>query len=150
MIDIALYQPEIAQNLGAIIRIAVCFDVALHIIEPCGFPLDEKRIKRSAMDYIDLAKIIRHDDWEDFLIATKGRRKMLMTTKSSISIVKAKFLKDDILLMGNESSGAPDFVHQTVEGRIKIPLSPQARSFNIACATSIAIFEAKRQIGCFI
>jgi len=147
MLRIALYQPDIPQNVGAAIRLCACLGVALDIIEPCGFPWDDKKIRQSGMDYIDQAKIIRHNSWESFKEANKDKRLILMTTKSSIPYTEIEFTKDDILIAGRESAGVPQSVHQEIETRIKIPMYGKARSLNIINATSMITGEALRQIG---
>lgn len=143
---LALYQPDIAQNVGAAIRIAACFGADLDIIEPCGFPLDSREIKRVAMDYGALAPPTAHTGWRAFLEARGEARLVLMTTKASEPIWDFQFRADDILLMGRESAGVPEDVHEAADARIIIPLAPQARSLNLAVAAGISLAEASRQL----
>lgn len=144
---LALYQPDIAQNVGAAIRIAACFDAELNIIEPCGFPLDSRDVKRVAMDYGALAPPTAHTGWKAFLEAKGDKRLVLMTTKASEPIWDFQFRPDDILLMGRESAGVPEEVHEAADARIIIPLAPQARSLNLAVAAGISLAEASRQFA---
>ena len=145
MISIALYQPDIPQNVGAMIRLTACLGIELDVIEPCGFPWHEKKIKQSAMDYMTLVNYTRHSSWETFRGDTQGRRVVLMTTKGSVPYTDFAFEKDDILLAGRESSGVPDDVHKAVDGRVLIPMHGQARSLNIVNATAMIAGEALRQ-----
>lgn len=143
---LCLFEPDIPQNCGSLIRLAACMGVPLHIIEPCGFPFDDKRMRRVAMDYYDLAEIVRHVSWEKFRAAQKGRL-VLMTTKASQPYTEFAFAADDILLFGRESSGVPDFVHAAADARIKIPVQAATRSLNLVQAASMALGEAMRQVG---
>ncbi len=144
---LAFYQPDIPQNVGAAIRIAACFGAALDIIEPCGFPLDAREIRRVAMDYGDLAVPCAHASWEAFDESRKPARLVLMTTKADETIWDFAFQPDDILLMGRESAGAPEAVHEAADARISIPLAASARSLNVAVAAAVALAEARRQVG---
>jgi len=144
---LALYQPDIPQNVGAAIRAAACFGAGLDIIAPCGFPLDSRKIGRVAMDYGTLAPPTIHDGWQPFCDAQHPARLILLTTKASETIWDFSFRRDDILLMGRESAGAPDDVHEAVNARLRIPLAPQARSLNITVAAAVALAEARRQLG---
>ncbi|NRA30627.1 MAG: tRNA (cytidine(34)-2'-O)-methyltransferase [Parvularculaceae bacterium] len=143
---LALYQPEIAQNLGSAIRIAACFDVELHVIEPCGFPWRNKEIDRVAMDYV--ARLVRHRDWEAFETDVPGRR-VLLTTSGQTNHTSFSFLSDDVLLMGQESAGVPESVHNGADARIRIALAPTARSLNVSVAAAITLSEASRQLDRF-
>jgi len=144
---LALYQPDMAPNVGAATRAAACFGVGLDIIEPCGFPLDSREIRRVAMDYAALAPPRPHAGWRAFLAAKGDARLVLMTTRSSQPIWEFRFREDDILLMGRESAGAPDEVHAAADARIAIPLTPGARSLNLVVAAGIGLAEASRQLG---
>jgi tRNA (cytidine/uridine-2'-O-)-methyltransferase len=148
---IALFQPGIPQNVGAAIRLSACFDVGLDVIEPCSFPLDDKSLKRAALDYGPLARMKRHDGWEAFLKAPeRGEgRLLLFTTKGAAPLHHFRFEPGDTLLFGNESRGAPDEVHAAAQGRIVIPIMPQARSMNLATTAAMALGEALRQTGGF-
>ena len=145
MFNIALYQPDIPQNTAAIIRLCSCFNTTLEIIEPCGFFLDDKRIKRVAMDYLDKSKIIIYKSYERFLIKKKNCRVILMTTKGKKSFYKFKFKPRDTLLFGRESKGVPKEVHDNSFQKLIIPLNKEARSLNVVVAAAITLSEATRQ-----
>ena len=145
MFNIALYQPDIPQNTAAIIRLCSCFDITLEIIEPCGFHLDDKRIKRVAMDYLEESKIIKYKSYENFLYNKKKSRIILMTTKAKKNYTNFKFNPKDTLLFGRESKGVPQEVHNHSYPRLKIPLKNNARSLNIAMAAGITLSEALKQ-----
>lgn len=148
---IALFQPGIPQNVGAAIRLSACFGVGLDVIEPCSFPLDDKSLKRAALDYGPLTQLVRHDSWETFLQAP-GRaqgRLLLFTTKGATPFHRFSFEHGDTLLFGNESRGAPEEVHARAEGRIVIPIRPETRSMNLATTAAMALGEALRQTGGF-
>ena len=142
---IALYKPDIPQNTAAIIRLCSCLDLKLHIIEPCGFNLNDSRFKRVVMDYIGLSKIFRYQDYDNFLDKNKKRRIILMTTKAKKHYHKFKFKKDDILLFGRESAGVPNNLHKTIKDKIKIPMNKNTRSLNVAMSVAIISAEALRQ-----
>ncbi|MCB1556378.1 MAG: tRNA (cytidine(34)-2'-O)-methyltransferase [Alphaproteobacteria bacterium] len=145
MIRLALYQPDIPQNVGAAIRLCACLGMELDIIEPCGFPWDDARIRRSAMDYGENLRIARHESWDRFQGATAERRRILLTTKGAICYTGFTFRPDDILLAGRESAGVPDFVHESADGRVLIPMAPGARSLNLVNACAMVAGEALRQ-----
>ncbi len=147
MMKIALYQPDIPQNVGAMIRLVACLGLDLDIIEPCGFPWHDKKIRQSAMDYLTLVNVSRHASWDAFYEEKQTRRIILMTTKASIPYTDFVFHEDDILLAGRESSGVPEDVHKIVDGRILIPMHGDARSLNIVNATAMITGEALRQTG---
>ena len=149
MFNIALYQPDIPQNTAAIIRLCSCFDTTLEIIEPCGFHLDDKRIKRIAMDYLDKSKIIIYKSYENFLIKKKKSRIILMTTKAEKKYSNFKFKPKDTLLFGRESEGVPKIVHDSSYERLKIPLKKKTRSLNISMAAAITLSEALKQNNFF-
>ena len=145
MISIALFQPDIPQNTAATIRLCACLNTTLEIIEPCGFQFDEKKLKNIYMDYYKKCKIIRHQSFEDFIKSKKDKRIILLTTKAKKNYHNFNFKKDDTILFGRESAGVPDFVHETVEERLKIPISKNTRSLNIVTSISIVLSEALRQ-----
>ena len=145
MFNIALYQPDIPQNAAAIIRLCYCFDANLEIIEPCGFHLDDKRIKRVAMDYLDKSKIITYKSYENFLAGKKNSRIILMTTRAKKKYYNFKFKPKDTILFGRESEGVPQIVHDKSHQRLKIPLKNNARSLNISVAAAITLSEALKQ-----
>lgn len=144
---LALYQPDIPQNVGAAIRAAACFGAGLDIIGPCGFPLDSKKIRRVAMDYGALSEPTAHDGWNAFLEKLGSARLILLTTKADATIWEHEFAADDVILMGRESEGAPEEVHAAAHARLRIPLATEARSLNVAAAAAVALAEARRQIG---
>jgi tRNA (cytidine/uridine-2'-O-)-methyltransferase len=142
MTKIVLFQPDIAGNVGTIIRTCVCFDLELHIIEPCGFPFDIERVKRSAMDYINHAKIFRHASFEIFFekeILQKNHRLILATTKGDNDYREFEFLENDFILFGKESAGVPDNVASKAHHKIFIPMKNEMRSLNIAIACGIIL-----------
>ncbi len=140
------YQPDIAPNLGAIIRLSACFGVPLDIIEPCGFPLSIKSLKRSAMDYADIADLTRHDSWESYLDRTNIPRLVLLTTKAETVLWDFAFQPGDTLVVGRETAGVPQSVHETCNAHVKLPMSGIARSLNVAMCAGMAVSEALRQI----
>lgn len=146
---IALYQPDIAQNLGAAMRLCACFGVPLEIIEPCGFPLTSKAVRRTAMDYGAPDTLIRHSNWGNFAKAEQeaGHRIVLLTTKAAKPISDFTFTAGDTLLFGRESAGVPEEVHARANARLYIPIAKDARSFNLVSSASIALFEGLRQTG---
>ncbi len=146
---IALYQPDIAGNVGAVLRTAACFSVPCDIIEPCGFAFSDKALKRAGMDYAAQAQIERHPDWASFLDTLNGARLVLMSSKASAPISRFVFQPDDVILMGSESSGAPAEVHDRAEARVYIPMAAGFRSLNISVSAGIALAEALRQTGQF-
>ncbi len=146
---LALFEPDIPQNLGAFIRLAACLGAPLDIIEPCGFPVDDKRIRRAAMDYLDLAKIVRHASWQAFRLTRTPGRLVLLTTSGDRTFPDVAFRADDTLLLGRESAGVPAEVHDAADVRLRIPLQPGARSLNVALAAAMVLSEALRQTAGF-
>ncbi len=144
---LVLYQPDIPQNVGAAIRAAACFGAEIEIIEPCGFPYDSPKIARVAMDYGALAAPVAHKSWAAFLETLGGARIILLTTSAEKTIWDFDFRANDIVLMGRESAGAPEEVHDAATTRLIIPLAPGARSLNVAVAAAVTLAEARRQIG---
>jgi len=145
MTKIVLFQPDIAGNVGTIIRTCVCFDVELHIIEPCGFPFDMQRVKKSALDYIHKATIHRHDSFEDFFeseIKQKNQRLILASTKGSINYNEFDFSKNDVLMFGRESAGVPQEVFDKSDHRVFIPMKNEMRSLNVAISCGIVLSKA--------
>ena len=145
MFNIALYQPDIPQNTAAIIRLCACFNTTLEIIEPCGFYLNDKRLKRIAIDYLEKSKIITYKSYKDFLNKKKKSRIILMTTKAKKKYNNFKFKPKDTLLFGRESAGVPKIVHKNSYERLKIPIKKDLRSLNIGMAAAITLSEALRQ-----
>ena len=142
---IVLYKPDIPQNTAAIIRLGACLNLNIHLIEPCGFNLNDNRFKRVVMDYINLSKIYRHDDIETFIKKYKKSRIVLMTTKAKKLYHKFKFKKNDMLLFGRESAGVPEELYKVLKNKIKIPMNKKARSLNVAMSVAIVAAEALRQ-----
>lgn len=144
---LVLFQPDIAQNLGAAMRLCACFNVKLEVIEPCGFPLTAKAIRKVAMDYGVPDALTRHKSWTAFKTCESdlGKRIVLMSTKAATPITNFSFNPSDTLLFGRESAGVPNHVHDSVDERVYIPISPGARSLNLVSSASIALFEALRQ-----
>ena len=145
MFNIALYQPDIPQNTAAIIRLCSCFDVTLEMIKPYGFLLSDKRIKRIAMDYLNMARIVEYESYEIFLKSKKNSRIILMTTKAKKNYYNFKFKLQDTLLFGRESAGVPKIVYNNSYERLRIPLKKKARSLNISIAVAITLSESLRQ-----
>jgi tRNA (cytidine/uridine-2'-O-)-methyltransferase len=145
---LALYEPDIPQNTGTLLRLAACFGIALDLIEPAGFLLDDRRLKRASLDYADLAAVTRHSSWAQFITARDPEsRLILMTTAGTVPLHRFDFAATDTILLGRESAGVPQAVHETADARIVIPLRSGARSLNVAQAGAIALFEALRQTG---
>ena len=144
---IALYKPDIPQNTAAIIRLSACLDLKVHIIEPCGFNLNDSRFKRVVMDYIGFSRIFRYENYDMFIKRNNKSRIILMTTKASISYTKFNFKKDDTILFGRESAGVPENIHQSINDRLKIPMKENVRSLNIASSVAIVLAESLRQTG---
>jgi tRNA (cytidine/uridine-2'-O-)-methyltransferase len=142
---LALYQPDIPQNLGAFLRLSACLGIALDIIEPCGFPFDDKRIRRVSMDYYDRAEIRRHASWNAFQRDRAAGRLLLLTTRGGARFPDVAFRLDDILLCGRESAGVPAEVHAAAELGLRIPMQAGARSMNVALAAAMVLAEALRQ-----
>ncbi|WP_066799080.1 tRNA (cytidine(34)-2'-O)-methyltransferase [Sphingomonas soli] len=141
---LALFQPEIAGNVGAVLRLAACLGAGVDLIEPMGFPWSDKRRKRSAMDYEDHVEITRHADWDAFSAQVPGRL-ILFSTKGNTPLHQAGFEPGDTLLFGSESAGAPEHVHQRADLVVRIPLRPVVRSLNLGVSAGIALSEALRQ-----
>jgi tRNA (cytidine/uridine-2'-O-)-methyltransferase len=144
---IALFEPDIPQNTGALIRLGACFGVPIDIIEPCGFLWDDRKLKRAGMDYLEHADIVRHPSWTAFQAARTQARLLLLTTKGAVSYADFAFAPNDILILGRESAGVPPEVHEAVQARLRIPI--RGRSLNVAQAGAIVIAEALRQTGGF-
>ena len=149
MISIALYKPDIPQNTASILRLCACFRLKMHIIEPCGFNLNDTRFKRVIMDYINQSSIIRYESFKELLNKNKKSRVILMSTKSKKSLFKFKFKKTDIVLFGRESKGVPEYIHKEIKNKLKIPISNKTRSLNVAISASITAAEALRQTKIF-
>jgi tRNA (cytidine/uridine-2'-O-)-methyltransferase len=149
MISIALYKPDIPQNTASILRLCACLGLKMHIIEPCGFNLNDTRFKRVIMDYINQSSIIRYENFKELLNKNKKSRVILLSTKAKKSLFKFSFKKNDIILLGRESKGVPEYVHKELKNKLKIPISNKTRSLNVAATASISAAEALRQIKIF-
>jgi tRNA (cytidine/uridine-2'-O-)-methyltransferase len=141
---LALYEPDIPQNAGAILRLGACFGVAVDVIGPCGFVLDDRRLKRVAMDYVDRVAIVRHESWNAFRQAQRGRL-VLLSTQAPLPYHRFAFARDDVLLLGRETAGVPREVAAVVDASVVIPMRPELRSLNVALAAAIVLGEALRQ-----
>ena len=146
---LALYQPDIPQNAGNLLRTAACLDVAVDIIEPCGFVLDDRAYRRAGLDYLAGVALTRHISWDDFMARRRATaapgRLILLTTKASTPYTRFAFRADDCLLLGRESAGAPDDVHAAADARVVIPMAAGRRSLNVAVAGAVVLAEALRQ-----
>ena len=150
---LALYEPDIPPNVGTILRLAACFGVPVDIIEPCGFPLDDRRLRRAGMDYLDQVLLSRHASFARFLAERQrtlpASRLVLLTTKGDLDYRAFRFLPTDTLVMGRESAGAPPAVHEAAAARLRIPMREGLRSINVALACAIVLSEALRQTDGF-
>ena len=149
MIEIALYQPDIAPNAATIARLCACFGLKLTIIEPAGFVFTDSNFRRAGMDYLRDVELERAASWGDFVQKKRSQRLVLLSTKASNTHISFKFEKGDVLLLGRESAGVPDHIHQSVPNRIRIPMQPGMRSLNVAIATGLVAGEALRQLDGF-
>ncbi len=144
-VRLATFQPDIAQNLGSMIRLSACLDVPIDVIEPCGFPFSVKALRRAAMDYADIADITRHDSWETYIAVQTGRI-ILMTTDGATPLWDFEFRDGDTIMMGRESAGVPDEVREAADAALLIPMPGGGRSLNVAVSAGIALGEACRQM----
>jgi tRNA (cytidine/uridine-2'-O-)-methyltransferase len=146
---IALFQPDIPQNTGTILRLCACLNVEAHIIEPAGFPVSDRHFRRAGMDYLDQVSIVRHDSWPTFEQWRRGEglRLVLFSTKGALPYLDFNYAPSDMLLFGRESAGVPDEVVATADARLVIPIAPGLRSLNVAMAAAMALGEALRQTG---
>ncbi len=143
--QIAAFEPDLAPNLGSLVRLGVCFDSPVHVIEPCGFPFSMKLLRTRALDYGEKADVRHHDSWDHFNQARNGRL-VLMTTKGATDLYDFTFQPGDCILLGRESAGVPDHVHAAADARVMIPMPGGGRSLNVAIAAGIALGEAVRQL----
>jgi tRNA (cytidine/uridine-2'-O-)-methyltransferase len=148
---IALFQPDIPQNTGTILRLCACLGLQAHIIEPAGFPVSDRAFRRAGMDYLDQVSIVRHESWSNFEQSCRqeGLRLVLFTTQGAVPYLQHRFTDRDILIFGRESAGVPEAVHEAADARLLIPLQPGLRSLNVAMAVAMAAGEALRQTGEF-
>jgi tRNA (cytidine/uridine-2'-O-)-methyltransferase len=146
---LVLYQPDIPQNLGTLIRLGACLGLPIDVVEPCGFPIGDRNLKRAAMDYGSAAAVTRHSSWQTFLGVRHGHRLVLLTTKARETYTQFSFEPTDWIIVGSESRGVPQDVHAGADHRICIPMSPGLRSLNVAVAAAMVIGEAMRQTETF-
>jgi tRNA (cytidine/uridine-2'-O-)-methyltransferase len=146
-VRLALFEPEIALNVGAVLRLGACFGTAVDLIEPMGFAWDDRRVRRTAMDYIDHVEVTRHPDFAAFRESIASRRLVLFTTKGRQSAYQFAFRPDDVLLFGKESAGVPPEVAEACDAKVRIPIEASVRSLNLATSTALALGEALRQTG---
>ena len=144
---LALFEPDIPQNTGSLLRLGACLGVGVDIIEPCGFLLTDKALRRVGMDYVELAEMHRFSSWERFQADRPPGRLILLTTKGAQPYLEFAFRPDDTLLLGRESAGVPDAVHQAADARLLIPMQPSARALNVTQAAAMVLGEALRQTG---
>lgn len=147
---LVLFQPDIPQNTGTLLRLAACLGVAVDLIEPCGFVLDDRRLRRAGMDYLDGVDLTRHASWDAYKGSAQGRppagRLVLLTTHGEGPYTDFRFAPDDRLMVGRETGGVPDDVHAAADARLRIPMAPGLRAINVACAAAMVLGEALRQV----
>jgi len=148
-LHLVLFEPDIPQNTGAMLRLAACLNLAVDVIEPCGFVFGEKRMRRAGLDYMDQLRLERHDSWDAYKDARRAGRLIVLTTKGDTAYTDFAFEPGDALLMGRESAGLPDHVHAAADARLVIPLAVGMRSLNVAQAAAMAVGEALRQLDGF-
>jgi len=146
---LALYEPDIPQNAAAIMRLAACLGVAVDLIEPCGFVLDDRRLRRAGMDYLDRLVLARHESWRAYVAHRLSGRLVLLTTAAETAHTAFVFHPRDTLLLGRESAGVPETVHAAADARLRVPMAPGLRSLNVALAAAIVLGEALRQTALF-
>ena len=144
---IAMFEPEIAGNVGAVLRLGACMGAAVDLIEPMGFAWDDRRVRRAAMDYIDHVEVVRHAGFEAFFATLGEARLILFTTKTTQSAYSFAYRADDVLLFGKESAGVPEHVTEASHARVRLPMRPEVRSLNVATSAAIALAEGLRQTG---
>ncbi len=148
---LALYEPDIPHNTGALLRTAACLGVAVDVIEPCGFVFSDRRLRRAGMDYLEDVDLSRHASWQAFLAArgAGAARLVLLTTRAEVAHTGFRFRRCDVLLVGRESAGVPAAVHEAADARVRVPMAPGMRSLNVAIAAAMVLGEALRQIRGF-
>jgi tRNA (cytidine/uridine-2'-O-)-methyltransferase len=146
---LALFEPDIPQNAGALLRLGACLGIAVDIIEPCGFLFSDPQLKRAGMDYLELADIVRHASWQAYLAAGVAGRIVLVSSKAAELYTDFAYSADDTILLGRESAGVPGFIHERADARLRIPMKSGLRSLNVAQAGAMILGEALRQTGMF-
>jgi tRNA (cytidine/uridine-2'-O-)-methyltransferase len=149
IVRLALFEPDIPQNTGTLLRLAACLGVSVDVVEPCGFVWGGKHMRRSGMDYLEQVEVIHHLNWQTFSAAKTTTRRVLLTTKSAYPFTEFEFKNGDTLLLGSESSGVPDHIHNCVEARVTVPMREGLRSLNLATAAAMVLGEALRQLDAF-
>lgn len=144
---LVLFEPDIPQNAGTILRLAACLGVGVDVIEPCGFVWSEPRLRRAGMDYLEFAQVERHSSWTAYQASGQPGRLVLLSTRGATALPEARFERDDRLLLGRESAGVPDSVHAAADLAVRIPMVAGARSLNVAVSAGIVVAEALRQTG---
>lgn len=144
---LVLYQPDIPQNTGTILRLGACLSVPVDIVEPCGFVWSEPRLRRAGMDYLDLAEVTRHESWDDFLAHRRTGRLVLLTTQGATPLPEARLEPTDLYVLGRESAGVPQEVHDVADMSLRIPMQPSARSLNVAAAAALVLGTALDRLG---
>jgi tRNA (cytidine/uridine-2'-O-)-methyltransferase len=147
MMRLLLYQPDIPQNTGTLLRLAACLAIPVDLIEPCGFVLSDRRLRRAGMDYLDGVELTLHASWDAYRAAAPAGRLVLLTTRAGTTYTDFAFAPADRLMVGRESAGVPDGVHEAADARLSIPMAPGARALNVACAAAMALGEALRQLA---
>ncbi len=147
MINLVLYQPDIPQNLGACLRLSACMGCTVHVVEPCGFPLDDKKLKRAALDYFHLARLVRHRSWEAFLTYRTAHpgRLLLLETDGSAPYTRFTYAPTDYIMLGRETAGTPRDLYTVMDATLAIPMRQGARSLNVAMAAGMLVAETCRQ-----
>ena len=145
---LVLFEPDIPQNAGSLIRLGACMDVAVDIVEPCGFVFSEAQMRRAGMDYVAQAAVVRHASWDAYVRQVRGRI-VLATTRAAEPYTAFRFAADDNIVLGRESAGVPDAVHDRADARLRIPMKSGLRSINVAQAGAMLLGEALRQTGLF-
>ncbi len=148
-VRLGLYEPDIPQNTGTLLRLAACLGIAVDIVEPCGFVWGGKHMRRAGMDYLDHVDLTRHMNWQTFRQSTANARTVLLTTKAARPYADYTFDAGDVLLLGSESAGVPNHIHDQVHARLTIPMCPGQRSLNLATAAAMVLGEALRQLDAF-
>ena len=147
---LVLFEPDIPQNAGTLMRLAAGLGVPLDLIEPCGFVLDDRKLRRAGMDYIDQLDLVRHSSWAAYRDSAQPGRLVLLTTRGAVPYTDFAFAPDDRIMVGRESAGVPDEVHESADARLVIPLKPPARSLNVALSAAMVLYEALRQTAALL
>ena len=147
MLSVALYQPDIPQNAGALLRLSACLGIKLHIIQPSGFVWSDRRLQRSGLDYAQLAEVVHHASWHAFQASLGEQRLVLLTTRGAVRLDEFRFHRRDLILLGRESAGVPEAVHERADARLRIPMTADARSLNVASSAALVLSRALDQLA---